>query len=255
MEEQQERQKPKVAPLTPRSEERAGLRRGIYLLPNLITTGALFSGFYAIISSMSGAIENAAIAIIVAGVLDALYGRIARLTNTQSEFGVQYDSLSDLVAFGVAPAVLMFSWVLSDLGKFGWMAAFLYMACAALRLARFNTKPDNTVFFGLASPMAAGLVASSVWAWTDNIASTVTLPLAIPMAALTVGAAVLMVSNFRYYSPKQIDMHRVPFIYMLGVVVLFALIIVNPPLVLLGLAVLYAGSGPVQAILRRRSKA
>ena len=129
------------------------------------------------------------------------------------------------------------------------------MACAALRLARFNTKPDNTVFFGLASPMAAGLVASSVWAWTDNIASTVTLPLAIPMAALTVGAAVLMVSNFRYYSPKQIDMHRVPFIYMLGVVVLFALIIVNPPLVLLGLAVLYAGSGPVQAILRRRSKA
>ena len=204
---------------------------------------------------MSGAIENAAIAIIVAGVLDALDGRIARLTNTQSEFGVQYDSLSDLVAFGVAPAVLMFSWVLSDLGKFGWMAAFLYMACAALRLARFNTKPDNTVFFGLASPMAAGLVASSVWAWTDNIASTVTLPLAIPMAALTVGAAVLMVSNFRYYSPKQIDMHRVPFIYMLGVVVLFALIIVNPPLVLLGLAVLYAGSGPVQAILRRRSKA
>ena len=255
MEEQQERQKPKVAPLTPSLEERAGLRRGIYLLPNLITTGALFSGFYAIISSMSGAIENAAIAIIVAGVLDALDGRIARLTNTQSEFGVQYDSLSDLVAFGVAPAVLMFSWVLSDLGKFGWMAAFLYMACAALRLARFNTKPDNTVFFGLASPMAAGLVASSVWAWTDNIASTVTLPLAIPMAALTVGAAVLMVSNFRYYSPKQIDMHRVPFIYMLGVVVLFALIIVNPPLVLLGLAVLYAGSGPVQAILRRRSKA
>ena len=252
MEEQQESQDPKVTSMADRSEERAGLRRGIYLLPNLITTGALFSGFYAIISAMSGPLENAAIAIIVAGVLDALDGRIARLTNTQSEFGVQYDSLSDLVAFGVAPAVMMFSWVLSDLGKFGWMAAFLYMACAALRLARFNAKPDNTAFVGLASPMAAGLLATSVWLWTDNIASTVTLPLAIPMAALTVGAAALMVSNFRYYSPKQIDMHRVPFIYMLGVVALFALIVANPPIVLLGLAVIYAGSGPVQAILRKR---
>ena len=252
MEEQQESQDPKVTSMAYRSEERAGLRRGIYLLPNLITTGALFSGFYAIISAMSGALENAAIAIIVAGVLDALDGRIARLTNTQSEFGVQYDSLSDLVAFGVAPAVLMFSWVLSDLGKLGWMAAFLYMACAALRLARFNAKPDNTAFVGLASPMAAGLLATSVWLWTDHIASTVTLPLAIPMAALTVAAAALMVSNFRYYSPKQIDMHRVPFIYMLGVVALFALIVANPPIVLLGLAVIYAGSGPVQAILRKR---
>lgn len=163
MEEQKDGQNPKVASLADRSEERAGLRRGIYLLPNLITTGALFSGFYAIISAMSGALENAAVAIIVAGVLDALDGRIARLTNTQSDFGVQYDSLSDLVAFGVAPAVLMFSWVLSDLGKFGWMAAFLYMACAALRLARFNTKPDNTAFVGLASPMAAGVLATSVW--------------------------------------------------------------------------------------------
>ena len=252
MEEQQESQDPKVTSMADRSEERAGLRLGIYLLPNLITTGALFSGFYAIISAMSGALENAAIAIIVAGVLDALDGRIARLTNTQSEFGVQYDSLSDLVAFGVAPAVLMFSWVLSDLGKLGWMAAFLYMACAALRLARFNAKPDNTAFVGLASPMAAGLLATSVWLWTDHIASTVTLPLAIPMAALTVAAAALMVSNFRYYSPKQIDMHRVPFIYMLGVVALFALIVANPPIVLLGLAVIYAGSGPVQAMLRKR---
>ena len=188
---------PKVQP------QREGLRRGIYLLPNLITTGALFSGFYAIISSMSGVLENAAIAIIIAGFLDALDGRIARLTNTQSEFGVQYDSLSDLVAFGVAPAVLMFSWVLSDLGKFGWLVAFLYMACAALRLARFNTKPDNTVFFGLASPMAAGVVATSVWVWVDNSASDATLPIAIPMACMTVVAAILMVSNFRYYSPSK----------------------------------------------------
>ena len=163
MEDQQEHDGAKIASVADRAEERAGLRRGIYLLPNLITTGALFSGFFSIISAMSGALENAAVAILVSGVLDALDGRIARLTNTQSEFGVQYDSLSDLVAFGVAPAVLMFSWLLSDLGKIGWMVAFLYMACAALRLARFNTKPDNTVFFGLASPMAAGLLATSVW--------------------------------------------------------------------------------------------
>ena len=242
------------SPVTGQSQEREGLRRGIYLLPNLITTGALFSGFYAIISAMSGVLENAAIAIIIAGFLDAMDGRIARLTNTQSEFGVQYDSLSDLVAFGVAPAVLMFSWVLSDLGKFGWMVAFLYMACAALRLARFNTKPDNSVFFGLASPMAAGLVATSVWVWVDNTASDATLPIGIPMACLTVGAAVLMVSNIRYYSPKQVDMHRAPFMYMLVVAVLFALIFANPPLVLLGLSIIYAASGPVQAILRRRHK-
>jgi CDP-diacylglycerol--serine O-phosphatidyltransferase len=244
----------KEVPLMGQPQEREGLRRGIYLLPNLITTGALFSGFYAIISAMSGVLENAAIAIIIAGFLDALDGRIARLTNTQSEFGVQYDSLSDLVAFGVAPAVLMFSWVLSDLGKFGWMVAFLYMACAALRLARFNTKPDNTVFFGLASPMAAGVVATSVWVWVDNSASDATLPIAIPMACMTVVAAILMVSNFRYYSPKQVDVQRVPFMYMLVVAGLFALIFANPPLVLLGMSLIYAGSGPVQALLRRRHK-
>ncbi|MDP4597268.1 MAG: CDP-diacylglycerol--serine O-phosphatidyltransferase [Pseudomonadales bacterium] len=255
MEDQQEHDGAKLASVADRAEERAGLRRGIYLLPNLITTGALFSGFFSIISAMSGALENAAVAILVSGVLDALDGRIARLTNTQSEFGVQYDSLSDLVAFGVAPAVLMFSWLLSDLGKIGWMVAFLYMACAALRLARFNTKPDNTVFFGLASPMAAGLLATSVWVWTDNVASDVTLPIAIPMAVLTALAAVLMVSSIRYYSPKQIDMHRVPFMYMLAVVALFALVFVNPPLVLLSLSILYAASGPLQALLRKRKKA
>ena len=153
--------------------DRKGIRRGIYMLPNLITTGALFSGFYAIIAAMSGAFENAAIAIAIAGFLDSLDGRIARMTNTQSEFGVQYDSLSDLVAFGVAPAVLMFSFILSDLGKVGWMLAFLYMACAALRLARFNTAPDNSVFYGLASPAAAGVVATVVWVHVDTLGSSV----------------------------------------------------------------------------------
>ena len=236
-------------------EERAGLRRGIYLLPNLITTGALFSGFYAVIAAMSGSLEKAAIAIIAAGILDAMDGRIARLTNTQSEFGVQYDSLSDLVAFGVAPAALMFSWVLSDLAKVGWTVAFLYMACTALRLARFNTQPDNKVFIGLASPAAAGIIATTVWAWVDNFDASTGIEIAIPMAVLTLVLALLMVSGVRYYSPKQLNFKgRVPFFYMLAVIVLFALIFTYPPGVLLTLGIIYAASGPVQALLRRRKR-
>lgn len=236
-------------------EERAGLRRGIYLLPNLITTGALFSGFYAIIAAMSGALENAAIAIIIAGFLDAMDGRIARMTNTQSEFGLQYDSLSDLVAFGVAPAVLMFSWVLDDLAKVGWTVAFLYMACAALRLARFNTQPDNKVFTGLASPAAAGTLATAVWVSVDNF-DNVGIEMAIPMAVLTVVMALLMVSGVRYWSPKQINLRgRVPFFYMLAITVVFATIFTYPPGILLAIGVVYASSGPVQAILRRRKRA
>jgi CDP-diacylglycerol--serine O-phosphatidyltransferase len=241
-----------VTQISEKMGERAGLRRGIYLLPNLITTGALFSGFYAIIGAMSGALENAAIAIIVAGILDALDGRIARMTNTQSEFGVQYDSLSDLVAFGVAPAVLMFSWVLSDLGNLGWAIAFLYMACAALRLARFNTNPDNSVFFGLASPMAAAVLATTVWVFVDKqVQVPVNLGLTMPISALTAAVAILMVSNVRYYSPKQIDMHHVPFRYLLIIVMLFVLIFVDPPVVLLILAIVYAASGPVMAGMRK----
>jgi CDP-diacylglycerol---serine O-phosphatidyltransferase len=233
-------------------EERAGLRRGIYLLPNLITTGALFSGFYAIIAAMSGRVEGAAIAIVIAGFLDALDGRVARMTNTQSEFGVQYDSLSDLVAFGVAPAVLMFSWVLSDLQKVGWTIAFLYMACAALRLARFNTQPDGKVFTGLASPMAAGTLATFAWVWADNYESA-GLPLAIPIAIVTVILAILMVSSVRYFSPKQLNVKgRVPFFYMLAVIVLFALIFTYPPGVLLLMSVAYAASGPIHAVWRWR---
>ena len=241
-----------VTPISEKMGERAGLRRGIFLLPNLITTGALFSGFYAIIGAMSGALENAAIAIIVAGILDSLDGRIARMTNTQSEFGVQYDSLSDLVAFGVAPAVLMFSWVLSDLGNLGWAIAFLYMACAALRLARFNTNPDSSVFYGLASPMAAGVLATSVWVWMDKeVQIPLTLELAMPISVVTAGIAILMVSNILYYSPKQIDMHHVPFRYFLVVVMLFVLIFVDPPVVLLILAIVYAASGPAMAVMRK----
>ncbi|MDZ7684325.1 MAG: CDP-diacylglycerol--serine O-phosphatidyltransferase [Gammaproteobacteria bacterium] len=236
-------------------EERRGLRRGIYLLPNLITTGALFSGFYAIIAALAGSLEGAAIAIIIAGFLDVLDGRIARLTNTQSEFGVQYDSLSDLVAFGVAPAVLMFSWVLGDLDKLGWTIAFLYMACTALRLARFNTAPDNKVFTGLASPAAAGILATSVWVWVDNFEASAGIEMAIPMAVVTVLLALLMVSGVRYYSPKQVNLKgQVPFFYIVAVILLFALVFTYPPGILLGIGIGYAISGPIWSLLRRRRK-
>ena len=233
--------------------KREGLRRGIYLLPNLITTGALFAGFYSIIAAMSEDLELAAIAIVIAGFLDALDGRIARLTNTQSEFGVQYDSLSDLVAFGVAPAVLMFSWILSDLGKVGWLVAFLYMACAALRLARFNTAPDAKVFYGLASPAAAGTLATTVWTWSDNMGQAVGLELAVPLAIVTSLIALLMVSNVRYYSPKHIDLNgRVPFFYMFVIVVLFGVITVYPPGMLLLIGILYIVTGPLTFLIRRK---
>lgn len=230
--------------------KRVGLRRGIYLLPNLITTGALFSGFYSIISAMTGHLEHAAIAIVIAGFLDSLDGRIARLTHTQSEFGVQYDSLSDLVAFGVAPALLMFSWVLSEFGKAGWLVAFLYMACAALRLARFNTAPESKIFFGLASPGSAGILATLVWTVLDN-PSWIGVEIGVPVACVTAVLALLMVSNIRYYSPKNMDgADRVPFVYMFVIVLLFVIVAMYPPGMLLLIGLIYAASGPIQALLR-----
>ncbi|WP_308363746.1 MULTISPECIES: CDP-diacylglycerol--serine O-phosphatidyltransferase [unclassified Microbulbifer] len=219
--------------------------RGVYLLPNLITTGALFSGFYAIVAGMNGNFEAAAIAIFVAMILDGLDGRVARLTDTQSAFGVQYDSLSDMVSFGLAPALVVFSWALGHLGKLGWAAAFLYVACAALRLARFNTQVgtvDKNVFIGLASPTAAAIVASMVWAGHDT---DVGMGLAVVAAAVTVAAGLLMVSNFRYSSFKGLDFKgRVPFVMMLAVILIFSLVTIDPPRVLLTLAVVYTCSGP-----------
>ncbi|SHG20973.1 CDP-diacylglycerol---serine O-phosphatidyltransferase [Microbulbifer donghaiensis] len=219
--------------------------RGVYLLPNLITTGALFSGFYAIIAGVNGNFEAAAIAIFVAMILDGLDGRVARLTDTQSAFGVQYDSLSDMVSFGLAPALVVFSWALGYLGKFGWAAAFLYAACAALRLARFNTQVDTVdkgVFIGLASPTAAAIVASMVWAGHD---AEVGSGLAVVAAVVTMTAGLLMVSNFRYTSFKKLDFKgRVPFVMMLAVILIFSLVTIDPPRVLLALAVIYTASGP-----------
>lgn len=239
--------------LSAERDEKTGIRRGIYLLPNLITTGALFSGFYAIIAAMSGSLEKAAIAVVIAGFLDALDGRIARMTHTQTEFGVQYDSLSDLVAFGVAPAVLMFSWVLSGLGNIGWMIAFLYMACAALRLARFNTRPDTEVFTGLASPAAAGTTATFVWLWADHFGPPVSLELSIVAAIFATVTALLMVSSVRYYSPKYLNLKgRIPFTYLVGIVIVLLVIFVNPPAVLFTVGLVYGASGPVQALVRKR---
>ncbi|WP_020209769.1 CDP-diacylglycerol--serine O-phosphatidyltransferase [Gilvimarinus chinensis] len=228
--------------------------RGVYLLPNLFTTAALFSGFYAIISAMNGRFEAAAIAIFVAMVLDGMDGRVARLTNTSSAFGEQYDSLSDMVSFGLAPALVVFNWALVDLGKLGWASAFAFAACAALRLARFNTQigtVDKGVFVGLASPSAAALLAAMVWTGHDT---NVELPLAILAMVITVLAALLMVSNVRYTSFKNIDFRgRVPFVAMLIVVLIFVVITIDPARVLLVMAVLYAASGPVQWGWKRKN--
>lgn len=233
-------------------------QHGIYLLPNLFTTGALFAGFYAVIAGMNQRFEVAAIAIFAAMVFDGLDGRVARLTNTQSKFGAEYDSLSDMVSFGVAPALVMFSWALSDLGKFGWMAAFIYVACAALRLARFNTQIDTAnknYFSGLASPAAAAVVAGFVWVCQEEgyIGDATPLQLSILAALITVAAGFLMISNIAYNSFKGVDFKgRVPFVAMIVVVFLFAIVMLHPPRVLLIAFLLYAVSGPVMAIRNRR---
>ena len=232
---------------------RAGLKKGVYLLPNLVTTGALFAGFYAIIAAMTGGIEAACIAIVIAGFLDALDGQIARLTNTTSAFGLQYDSMSDLVAFGVAPAVLLFNWALQDLGKMGWIIAFLYMCCVALRLARFNTTQDTSVFYGLASPAAAGTTATMVWTWADRLPPVESLLISVLAAIFASVVSLLMVSNVRYYNPKTIK-GRVPFPYMLAAVLLFILVAVYPPGMLFLVGLVYGFSGPVQAGLKHYGK-
>ncbi len=225
-------------------------RKGIYLLPNLFTTGALFSGFYAVVAAMNGHFENAAIAIFVAMVLDGLDGRVARMTNTQSDFGAEYDSLADMVSFGVAPALVAFSWALQDLGKVGWVAAFVYCAGAALRLARFNTQlavADKNYFTGLASPSAAAIVAGNVWVFSET--GTLGADVAWWMAIIVPAAGLLMVSNFKYHSFKGLDLRgKIPFMALLAIVLGFAIVSIDPATVLLGVFLLYALSGPAVAV-------
>jgi CDP-diacylglycerol---serine O-phosphatidyltransferase len=228
-------------------------RKGIYLLPNLFTTAALFSGFYAVVSGMNGKFEVAAIAIFVAMILDGLDGRVARLTHTQSKFGEEYDSLSDMVSFGVAPALVVFSWALSDLGKLGWAAAFIYLACAALRLARFNTQidtADSHFFSGLPSPAAAAVVAGIVWVSFDEGMVLADLPveMAVLAAIVTALTGFLMILNVPYYSFKGLDLKgRVPFVVMIAIILVFGLVMSDPPRILLVSFVVYALSGPVYA--------
>jgi CDP-diacylglycerol--serine O-phosphatidyltransferase len=230
-------------------------RKGIYLLPNLFTTGALFAGFYAIVSGMNGRYELAAVAIFVAMILDGLDGRVARLTNTQSAFGAEYDSLADMVSFGVAPALVAFSWALSSLGKFGWAASFIYVAGAALRLARFNTQietADKRYFTGLASPAAAALVAGLVWVCNEDVVADMSIQLAVLVALVTASAGILMVTNIPYHSFKGIDFKgRVPFVMMLLVVLIFGVLSIYPSGLLLLVFGLYALSGPAQMLVAK----
>ncbi len=222
-------------------------RKGIYLLPNLLTTGALFGGFYAVLSGFSGQYDWAAMAIFAAMLFDGLDGRVARMTNTQSDFGVQYDSLSDMVSFGVAPAVVAYGWGVSGLGKLGLAAAFVYASCAALRLARFNVQAgssDGSVFTGLPSPVAAALVAGFVWSFHATESS---LWLTSFGALLTAVAGLLMVSNFSYPSFKMVDFRgKVPFMVILSVVMGFVVITIDPPRILFAMAVIFSVSAPVK---------
>jgi len=231
-------------------------KRGIYLLPNLFTTGALFAGFFAIVQAMNGRFEIAAVAIFIAMVLDGLDGRVARLTHTQSEFGAEYDSLSDMVSFGVAPSLVVYEWALKGLGKWGWFAAFIYCCATALRLARFNTNidvVDKRYFQGLPSPAAAALVAGFVWVMLDyGISGEAARWYA---AAISVFAGLSMVSNLPFYSFKDFNMRKsVPFIMIFMIAIFFLLISSYPPGVLFGLFLIYALSGFALWLVRKANK-
>lgn len=222
--------------------------RGIYLVPNLITTAALFSGFYSIVASTSGHIDKAIYAIFLAALLDGLDGRAARMLNAQSPFGEQFDSLSDMLSFGVAPAILVYSWILAPFGRIGMACAFLFTACAAFRLARFNVQigvVDKRYFIGLASPLAAILLCSGVWVGLDNpdfinLKDTV---VRVGYAVLAVCSGLLMVSNVKYFSFKVFDRQRVPFMMMIPLVLIMLTITYDVPIGLFAVAVIYALSG------------
>lgn len=225
-------------------------KRGVYLLPNICTTAGLFAGFYSIVAAMQHHFGVACAAIFIAMVADGLDGRVARLTNTQSAFGAEYDSLSDMVAFGLAPALLMYTWSLSSLGKIGWLCAFFYVACTGLRLARFNTQLDNAdkrFFIGLACPASAAVLAGAVWFLLENT-SLAGDAMAIPIAILTVLVGALEVSNIKYYSFKVLDFRsHVPFTVLVFVVLIVMLIALDPAQVLFYAFAAYLIFGPVIA--------
>lgn len=238
-------------------------QKGAFLLPNALTTGALFAGVYSIIAGINGEYITAAVAIGVAGLLDGLDGRVARMTNTQSEFGVQYDSLSDMISFGLAPAILAFNWSLQSLGdvsplagKLGWLAAFVYIACAALRLARFNAQAggdDRSHFQGLASPAAALTLAATVWFFEDSGVAGESVRWLI--WAETVAIGLLMFSNVRYFSFKTIATNeKVPITWLFVLVLALVLFAINPPLVAVAIGVIYITSGLIHTLNGRRKR-
>ncbi len=232
------------------------LSKGIFLLPNLFTLAALFAGFYSVIASMRMLFDQAAIAIFIAMLFDFGDGRVARLTNTQTEFGAQFDSMSDLVSFGLAPALLLYSWSLQVLGKPGWLIAFLYTACTALRLARFNIQePSKQYFFGLATPAAAGVIASFVWvALAHHIHGDL---IAIGIAVMSLSLSLLKVSSVPYRSFKDYDFKgKVRFLEILLAMMIIVLVAIDPAHVLLFFFSIYALSGPVLFLWRllRKSK-
>lgn len=220
-------------------------RKGIYILPNLFTLGGLFGGFYAVVMAMDGRFENAAIGVFCAMVLDSLDGRIARMTNTQSAFGEQMDSLADMVSFGAAPALIVYVWALSSLGRWGWIGAFVYCACAALRLARFNVNTsvvDKRFFQGLPSPAAAALVAGFIWLMTD--AGIDGQDVRWYAFALTLYSGLTMVTNVPFYSFKDVQMKKsVPFAVIVLIALGIAVINIDPPTVMFGLFIIYGFSG------------
>ena len=237
------------------------VHKGVFLLPNALTTGAMFAGFYSIISGINGHYTAAAVAVVIAGVLDGLDGRVARLTNTQSEFGVQYDSLSDLISFGLAPALLAFNWSLASMrdisplaGKLGWLAAFLFAACAALRLARFNTQAssgDKSYFQGLASPAAAGTLVATIWFFNDQGISGESVRWLILFETVALG--LLMFSRVRYFSGKSWPTgDRIPTGFLFLVVLVFVLLAIDPPTVMMVVGLIYVLSGLVMTVLGRQ---
>jgi CDP-diacylglycerol--serine O-phosphatidyltransferase len=241
------------------NQSRQNTRRGIYLLPNMFTTAGLFAGFYAIVAAMGGRYEAAAIAIFIAMIMDGIDGRVARLTHTQSEFGVQYDSLSDMVCFGLAPALVMYEWSLQYMtsigwAKLGWLSAFIYTAGAALRLARFNAQigtAEKNFFKGLPSPSAAAVMAGLIWIGVDHgLDGRDVVYIAFVISVLMGG---LMVSNVRYYSFKEFNFkNRVPFVGLLVVVLVYVFASIDPPKVLFAGFLIYAISGPVVTLARIR---
>ncbi len=261
-EEHQEAQSEGILPIDEHEEivsedGRKVRRRGIYLLPNMLTLGALFSGFYAVIAGMSGDFNGAGWAILIAGVLDGLDGRIARLTNTQSAFGAQFDSLSDMVSFGVAPALIMFSWAFASLGRVGWAASFIYMSCAALRLARFNVQTgtvNKRFFLGLQSPVAAGLVTFVPWVGY-KYGLQLTPLIAYLGALLTIFTGFLMISNYTYFSFKELHFKgTVPYMVFVFVVILLVVVAQYPHELLLGMSAIYATSGPLMWMHNKQFK-